>query len=264
MNFASEYVYTRPKPIREADQSFEPDTNILSVKFDHLYDKPDMFVGDPIKCKKCDVYLSHISNVELPDALTRKRRWQCDFCGFENQLSIDENEIPKQEETNYILEGRMMSKKSVDTKYCVFCIDTSGSMSISSKVSADTKLPTDLIKSNRFIDTVTSVDGFRANEFELSYPNRSAEKYVSRLECLQLAIYDNINSLKKEGSLKRVGIVSFNNEVRVIGDGKIAEFNMKDSDLLDKEHIIKRAKETPKFTSIMADTDNKIIKKVLK
>jgi hypothetical protein len=43
--------------------------------------------------------------------------------------------------------------------------------------------------------------------------------YVSRLQCVQSAIEQQISDMAKGAQQRKVGIVTFNNEVKVIGDG---------------------------------------------
>lgn len=50
----------------------------------------------------------------------------------------------------------------------------------------------------------------------------NAEKnvtYVSRMQCLQAAIEQQINDMANGAADRKLGIVTFNNEVTVIGDG---------------------------------------------
>ena len=54
-------------------------------------------------------------------------------------------------------------------------------------------------------------------------PGQAQVTYVSRLECVQAAIESQIQELKKTKPNVKVGLVTFNNEVKVIGDGKCAE-----------------------------------------
>ena len=43
--------------------------------------------------------------------------------------------------------------------------------------------------------------------------------YVSRIQCVKAAIEKQIEEMSKGADQRRVGIVTFNNEVTVIGDG---------------------------------------------
>ena len=47
--------------------------------------------------------------------------------------------------------------------------------------------------------------------------------YVSRLQCVQGAIENQLMNLQETHPSKKVGLVTFNNEVKVIGDGSQVE-----------------------------------------
>jgi hypothetical protein len=167
MNFASEFVFAQKQakrghtpaapaapsgslggapPASSSSASLyssaldDPDTNVISIKFDNLIDLTNSHTGDPIRCNNCDAILSNCSKIQDPNSLTHKRLWKCEFCNFENNLTIDENEIPKSEEVTFIIEPAPMSenssakKSSNESKYLIYCIDISGSMSVTTPV----------------------------------------------------------------------------------------------------------------------------------
>jgi hypothetical protein len=43
--------------------------------------------------------------------------------------------------------------------------------------------------------------------------------YVSRLQCVQSAIDSQLESMQKNNPDRKIGLVTFNNEVTIIGDG---------------------------------------------
>jgi hypothetical protein len=43
--------------------------------------------------------------------------------------------------------------------------------------------------------------------------------YVSRLQCVQSAIDSQLGEMKKNNPDRKIGLVTFNNEVSIIGDG---------------------------------------------
>lgn len=55
--------------------------------------------------------------------------------------------------------------------------------------------------------------------------------YVSRLQCVQAAIDQQINMMASGANQRKVGIVTFNNEVQVIGDG------VKDPQTITGDHL---------------------------
>jgi len=221
MDFASSYILTE-KAVRKADsrEEFAFDTNVVSIKFSTLVKQlPSYEVTDLIKCTNCDAIRSHLSQVSSVNPLTDKQTWPCDFCKFENQVKLN-NEKIEPEEVAYLLEGRdEVVIDEDDTKYLIYCIDISGSMNITTKVDAN---------NNKFVKS----------------------KFISRLEAVQFAIEKNLSELEKTSPSKRVGLVAFNQSVKVIGDGKINEFNFERESLDDRDVIESNAKRTPDFCSI--------------
>ena len=134
MYFASEYVLAS-KAVKNTlvnnvilkEELDEPDTNIVSVKFNQLVETSLAHAGDPVKCDNCEAILSKISVVGNTLALDGKRIWICEFCNFENKIFIEDNEIPREDEVTYIIEPAVDKKEEItDSKYLIYCIDISG------------------------------------------------------------------------------------------------------------------------------------------
>lgn len=126
--------------------------------------------------------MSKISNVSKESSLDGKKTWTCEFCNFENRIFLDENEIPSSEEVTYILEpaaAREDANESSeqDSKYLIYCIDISGSMSITTEVPGNFELPTDRIRR----ENLYSATGERHHHY-------GQVRHISRLEV-------NINTL---------------------------------------------------------------------
>lgn len=74
--------------------------------------------------------------------------------------------------------------------------------------------------------------------------------YVSRLQCVQASIESQIIAMKSENPHRKVGLVTFNNEVTVIGDGTEKEQIIAGDNLSNFEYL----KETgTKMASMMAN-----------
>jgi hypothetical protein len=152
MEFASKFVLTNKRTNNNSNKNsrnsdYEPDTNVISAKFNTLAEVENAHTGDPFICIKCDSVLSHISKLnESPDDLaltssTSKKIWKCEFCNFENKITVhSEKELPKRDQVTYLLEppqtppssSRLTSDE--ESKYLIYCIDISGSMSITTPV----------------------------------------------------------------------------------------------------------------------------------
>ena len=164
MNFASDFVYARKgkaklpeieKKESAAASSFsldddELDTNVVSAKFDCLIETSNAHAGDPVKCQNCEAIFSKISKLSSPNPVNGKRIWQCEFCNFQNQIFIEEEEKPKEDEVTYVLESApdKTIEENVDNKYLIYCIDISGSMSVTTEVKYNSILYRILIQKN--------------------------------------------------------------------------------------------------------------------
>lgn len=145
-----------------------------------------------------------------------KQIWTCEFCMATNEVDIDEEEKPKTKNVNYIVEGaaQVMDKKAGGKKdiSVVFCVDQSGSMCVSQPVKGKHQIKNDRTKDLQ--DLMKFSDGSiqtRQNERNVTY--------VSRMQCLQAAIDQQITDMNNGAVDRKLGIVSFNNEVTVYGDG---------------------------------------------
>jgi hypothetical protein len=70
------------------------------------------------------------------------------------------------------------------------------------------------------------------------------------LKAVQLAITSNFEKLIKENPEKKVGIVTFNNSVNVIGDGTFDQQRISGDFLNSTEEINKIVENTPSFKCI--------------
>lgn len=220
---------------------YEPDTNVVTIKFDKLKDVNKMQAGDPIKCQNCDAYLSNLSKVEGDD----DKLWKCEFCSFENHLQIENEEIPTNDDVTYMLEPAIgiqsaTSTQEINSEYVVYCIDISGSMSVTTRVHGNFRLPTDHIRHQR------------AEQMAGEPMGRGAffERYISRLEAVQVALSENLAKLVIETPNKRVGLVTFNQEVRSYGDGSSDEVTINGDYLNKKESIAEKYNLTGDFKPI--------------
>lgn len=74
--------------------------------------------------------------------------------------------------------------------------------------------------------------------------------HIIKIKAVQLAITSNLNKLEKESPEKKVGLVTFNNKVKIIGDGFIDELHIS-GDYLDKKDEIKKiADNTPNLKAL--------------
>ena len=102
-----------------------------------LQDSSELATGDPIFCTKCKAILNKYSQIEEVKEES-KQIWACEFCNEKNTVQLEEEEKPKSDTVNYIIEAaaQVKDKKEEETKKSelakdisvVYCVDVSGSM----------------------------------------------------------------------------------------------------------------------------------------
>ena len=192
------------------DQCTKSEINIIELNLSCLKQGSNIATGDPVFCPNCQSILNSYSKLTRAE---QKIIWTCEFCDHESELTIEEEEIPAYPELTYIIETAVQVAKSQNigktAPAVVFCVDISGSMCVSKAVEGKLNLKTSRLEElkkllgpgeedQRFVDNVT---------------------YVSRLECVQAAIENQIQLLSTCSPELKVGLVAFNQDVRVFGDG---------------------------------------------
>ena len=175
-------------------------TNIMAIKSSSAFTMDDMATGDPLKCNSCEAILNKFSIVK-PDEEKCKYSWICEFCGEINHVHLEEGEFPKKETSTYVLEKNDKPLpdvvKSLDDITVIFCIDVSGSMDMTSKTDIESKY-------NKF------------------------KGCISRLECVKLAIDQQISELYANNKNIKIGFILFEHKVKIIGDGSKSEIILKE------------------------------------
>lgn len=207
---------SRKRPARRFVQ--EIDTNVFKISFNTLKNDAELATGDPIFCSQCKAVFNSFSKVEeVKGDGEEKQIWKCEFCNTENEVDLEEEEKPKNPQVNYIVEAaaQVQDKKVMGNKEIsvVFCIDMSGSMCCSQPIQGKFNIKGD--KTNDLKDLMKFSDG--SDQFMTN--SEKNVTYVSRMQCLQAAIEQQFNDMGNGASDRKVGIVTFNNEVSVIGDG---------------------------------------------
>jgi Sec23/Sec24 zinc finger len=125
----------RQKKKRDANKyAVEADTNIFQISLSCLKNAGAMATGDPALCEKCQGVFNSSSQLK-PVMGKESKIWPCEFCNHENEIFIDDEEIPKINEVNYLVEAaaQVQDKKMGGNQdiSVIFCIDISGSMCVS-------------------------------------------------------------------------------------------------------------------------------------
>jgi hypothetical protein len=239
----------------------EIDTNILTIKFDFLKDKVGYATGDPFYCKECQAVLNKYSKLEpIPDSY--KSIWVCEFCNVSNEITIEKEEFPTSDCIDYFVQSYSQINNNLkdfnynDEQSLIFCFDISGSMCVSTPIEGKHKF-----KGCYLDKTVKDLMAFsdRSDQF---IGNRNVT-YISRLQCLQAAIENNLNNIVKAAPSRKLGYVVFNNEVTCFGDCTKQPYTLNGNNLNDYNAIIKLAEANQNLiTSPIKDTYDTLIKQL--
>ena len=199
MNCASKYSRFKESPVSNSSTT-KVDKNIFEVSLECLKLPILLSTGDPYRCSTCQSVFSSSCKILLND---EQKVFLCSCCGTLNPLSIEEDEIPKTLDQNYLLEkvttvheDQPLSETSLDASSIIFCIDTSGSMAMGQDVDAGQWVKTKKV------------------------PNKDGKIKVSRLECVQAAVDSQIRVIDQSFPMRKVGLVEFNSSVVIVGDGE--------------------------------------------
>lgn len=231
----------QPQNLRRVRQG---DTNIVTVKFDRLVAPSNMHAGDPQSCSSCGAILSKISKL---DVLADAKVWICEYCETRNVVDIEEEEKPQEPDVTYMLEPALSTTASgptgLDESLVVFCLDVSGSMCVTTEVPGQVEL--------RGASSLRRAQLLNRERADQHLPRqRRNVTYVSRLQSVQAAIDHQLQEMAKEYPNRRVALVTFSNEVTVIGDGKTEPVSIAGDKLGNKDTLKALACEQPVPESI--------------
>ena len=140
----------------------------------------------------------------------------------------------------------------------VFCIDRSGSMCCSQPVAGKFKIKGDNTGSMK--DLMKFSDG--SDQFLQGERNVT---YVSRMQCLQAAIDQQIADMANGAADRKLGLVAFNNEVTVVGDGVQDPQTVTGDKLEDYDYLINNGSEQGKLRMQhkIGETSKKLTEKLM-
>jgi hypothetical protein len=129
------------KPKKAVSGVRKADANVITLSLGSLKEAAVPMTGDMISCSnpKCSAALSHLSALKSDsDSDKSAKRWQCEFCGQENKIRVEPQEIPNKEISDYMVSPPAQPQKdaAADDSLVVFCIDVSGSMCVTEEVPA--------------------------------------------------------------------------------------------------------------------------------
>eukprot|EP00826_Nyctotherus_ovalis_P001723 TRINITY_DN102_c0_g1_i1.p1 TRINITY_DN102_c0_g1~~TRINITY_DN102_c0_g1_i1.p1 ORF type:complete len:608 (-),score=168.84 TRINITY_DN102_c0_g1_i1:19-1842(-) len=234
----------------------EIDTNVVGLNFSVLKDKTAVATGDPVFCAECKAMLNAHSKLTKNEA--GKQIWNCEFCLNANEVQMEEEELPKEDQLMYVLEPAPKVKNDKNEDITVmFCIDTSGSMCHSQTVAG--KFATKYGK-NKEMESLKKLGyGSQYTSGEIA-----GMCYISRMQCVLTVIENQLRQLAIGAPKRKVGIVTFNNEVTLIGDGRSAPKTYAGDRLNDYEGLLKASQEdaATHMTKSVEDTEVDLVKRL--
>ena len=80
----------------------EVDTNVFQISLSCLKEGAELATGDPELCKKCKAAFNKESKIIVVE---EQQRWYCEFCNYANDVQFEDEEIPKSNTVNYLVEA---------------------------------------------------------------------------------------------------------------------------------------------------------------
>jgi len=199
----------------------EVDTNVYQISLSCLKEESELATGDPVVCSFCQAIFNRWSKIEetkAEEGEDPQQVWTCEFCNQKNNVNLEEEEKPKTDKVNYIVEAaaQIHDKKNPGMKQdvsVVFCIDISGSMCVSNPVSGKHNIKGDKMKDQKQ-DLMKFSDGS-----DQRLQGESNVTYISRMQCVQAAIDAQLAEMAQAAPDRKIGLVTFNHEVQIVGDG---------------------------------------------
>ncbi|KAA0723045.1 Circularly permutated [Triplophysa tibetana] len=210
--------------------------NVVSLKVGSLVDISSAIHSNqkPVHCGKCNAIMSSASNPETHQNTTM---WSCEFCGEENVYPLAALKggrfslrSPPGRDVLYMDDDDdEVDYENLENMLIVFCVDISGSMSVTSEI-----CPGNTMRS---------------------------PTYISRLQGVQEALQMILTSLQKTAPHRRVALVTFNDEVTVYGDGRGAPLSLRDWALMDYDYL-KKEGENYSTPHCIAETIQPLTQKI--
>ena len=145
--------------------------------------------GDPVKCSGCSAFFNTYSEIKESEG---KQLWTCEFCNIQNRVQVEPEEKPTKETVSYIIEAAPYKAKVATPAMKAGTEEEAKGDDMQSKVAKD-------ISIIYCIDVSGSMQGIR-------------------LECVKQTIVGQIEEMHKKYPERKVGIVTFSDLIKVIGD----------------------------------------------
>ena len=151
---------------------------------------------------------------------------------------LGEEEIPTVPAVTYLLEAPAQVQdaaaggNAAKDISIVFCLDISGSMCVTQPVAGKHK-----IKGDRQSEMEKALRQFGDGSDQFIHASDKGMTYVSRIQCVKSAIDSQISDMANGAGDRKLGVVTFNHEVTVIGDGTQAPVTITGDHLRNFEYL---------------------------
>ncbi|XP_073458935.1 uncharacterized protein [Aquarana catesbeiana] len=200
-------------PVPPPEQRLPANCNILHLRIGMLVEDPGketLDIGFPLLCSKCSAAFSEFSHVE------DNKIWTCDFCSTENTINEQTQLECTGDNQLYLQEMAGNIYTTDEDTMLVFCIDISGSMSVTIEVPQD--------QTNN------------CNDHNI---------YQSRMEAMKSGLIATLHFLHKQHPRRRVALVTFSDQVKIYGDCSIQPQVLEDCELLDTDYLKSQGENQP-------------------
>ncbi|XP_067676660.1 circularly permutated Ras protein 1-like [Haliotis asinina] len=231
-----------PRPAAKTRKFRRADTNVVSIRLNELVAPSNMHAGDPVYCTQCKAILSKLAQI-VSDSTDKV--WQCNFCSERNLVDVEEEEIPQMDDVTFLIEPAPATQATGlsgrEESLVIFCVDVSGSMCVTTEVPGKLRL-----RGSGGLKRMQSLNDSHEDQY-LPRQKRNVT-YVSRLQSVQAAVDHQLEEMQRDHPNRRVGLITFDNEVTVIGDGTEEETSVAGDKLTNREVLVKLGKDlnTPK------------------
>ncbi|XP_072281763.1 circularly permutated Ras protein 1-like [Pyxicephalus adspersus] len=201
-----------------AEQRLPANCNILLLNVGKMVDDPGIKnIGFPLLCITCSAAFSEFSHLEDKGTDLVLETWTCDFCNTVNVITERAELSCTGGDQLYLQETQFGNVYSTDEDtMLIFCIDISGSMSVTMEVSQD-------------------------------HPNNCDNHniYQSRMEAVKSGLSETLDLLYRQHPRKRVALVTFSDQVKIYGDGTMEPQVLEDCELLDTDYLKSQGENQP-------------------
>lgn len=232
------------------------DVNVFRLDLTSLSLPSPLTTGDPVRCRGCGCMLNLYSQVtekpsrdgvndnplELAPPIHSKFEmalaadgfksardgntfWECEFCNYVNAIDLVPEELEQMKQSasvDYLVKqpdvqvGNSSSAADDNAPVAIFCIDVSGSMCVTSEVQGKVQMRGAEAR-DRINSELQRTQGEGGHQY---YPGQKQNvTHVSRLQCVQAAVSQQIEQLFARAPNTKVGLVTFSDEVKILGDG---------------------------------------------